>query len=104
MRYLLDTNAWIHYLKRADSPVAARLRRTPIHEIVVCSVVWAELLYGARRYERRDERVARIERTLLPFRSLPFDDSAARRYAEIRDHLETAGLWQISIGLGLGRH
>jgi tRNA(fMet)-specific endonuclease VapC len=35
--------------------------------------------------------VARIERTLSPYRSLPFDDAAARRYAEIRDVLETRG-------------
>ena len=91
MRYLLDTNAWIHYLKHAASPVEARLRRTPAHEVAVCSVVWAELLHGARKYEKRNERVARIERTLSPYRSLPFDDAAARRYAEIRDVLETRG-------------
>ena len=90
MRYLLDTNAWIHYLKHADSPVSARLRRTPAREVAVCSVVWAELLHGARKYEKRDERLARIERTLRPYRSLPFDDAAARRYAEIRDTLETS--------------
>lgn len=48
MRYLLDTNAWIHYLKHATSPVEARLRETPAHEVAACSVVWAELLYGAR--------------------------------------------------------
>lgn len=91
MRYLVDTNAWIHYLKHAGSAVEARLRRTPAQEVAVCSVVWAELLHGARKYERRDERIARIERTLSPFRSLPFDDSAARRYAEVRDTLETGG-------------
>ena len=54
-------------------------------------MVWAELLHGARKYEKRDERVTRIERALSPFRSLPFDDSAARRYAEIRDALESRG-------------
>jgi len=91
MRYLVDTNAWIHYLKHPGSAVEARLRRTPADEIAVCSVVWAELLHGARKYEKGDERVARIERTLSPFRSLPFDDPAARRYAEIRDTLETRG-------------
>lgn len=77
MRYLLDTNTWIHYLKHADSPVAARLRRTSAQEVAVCSVVWAELLHGARKYEKRDQRVARIEQTLSPFRSLPFDDAPA---------------------------
>ena len=91
MRYLLDTNAWIHYLKHAGSPVEARLHRTPAQEIAVCSVVWAELLHGARKYEKRDERIARIERTLGPFRSLPFDDAAARRYAEIRVSVHTPG-------------
>ncbi len=91
MRYLLDTNVWIHYLKNAESPVASRLRQTPASEVVVCSVVWAELLHGARKYERRDERQARVERTLAPYQSLPFDDAAAQRYAVLRDDLETRG-------------
>jgi tRNA(fMet)-specific endonuclease VapC len=91
MLYLLDTNTWIHYLKRVGSPVEARLRQTPAAEVAVCSVVWAELLHGAQKYEKREERVARIERTLAPFRSLPFDDAASRRYAEIRDELEIRG-------------
>ena len=68
-----------------------RLRQTPARDIAVCSVVWAELLDGARKCGRREERGARIERTLSPFRSLPFDDVAARRYAEIREELETRG-------------
>ena len=91
MRYLLDTNVWIHYLKNAASPVATRLRITPAIEVAVCSVVWAELLHGARKYERREERQIRVERTLAPYQSLPFDDAAARRYAIIRDELETRG-------------
>ncbi|MDY0168450.1 MAG: type II toxin-antitoxin system VapC family toxin [Thermoguttaceae bacterium] len=91
MRYLLDTNTWIHYLKSVASPVEARLRQIPVGQVVVCSVVRAELLHGARKYERRNERVARIERMLSPFRSLPFDDAAARDYASIRDTLETSG-------------
>jgi tRNA(fMet)-specific endonuclease VapC len=91
MRYLLDTNTWIHYLKRAGSSVESRLRTTPVSDIAVCSVLWAELLHGARKYEKRAVRLARIERTLGPFRSLPFDDAAAHKYAEIRDDLEMRG-------------
>ena len=78
-------------MKHASSPVEARLRQTAVSDVAICSVVWAELLPGAREYEKRDERVERIERTLGPFRSLPFDDAAARRYAEIRDSLERRG-------------
>jgi len=35
--------------------------------------------------------MARVERTLAPFVSLPFDDAAARNYAQIRDELEVRG-------------
>ncbi len=69
----------------------ARLRQTPASEIAVCSIVCAELLHGARKYEKQDERVERINRTLGPFLSLPFDDAAAPRYADIRDTLERRG-------------
>lgn len=91
MRYLLDTNIWIFYLKNASSPVGARLRTTSACDIAVCSIVWAELLYGARKYAKREDRVARVELTLSPFVSLAFDDTAARSYAEIRDTLESQG-------------
>jgi tRNA(fMet)-specific endonuclease VapC len=71
--------------------VGHRLRNTTASDIAVCSVVLAELLHGARKYEKRAERVARVELTLSPFISLPFDDAAARYYAEIRDDLESQG-------------
>jgi tRNA(fMet)-specific endonuclease VapC len=67
------------------------LRRTRASDIAVCSIVWAELLHGARKYEKKEERIAKVERTLGPYISLPFDDGAARSYAGIRDLLETRG-------------
>jgi tRNA(fMet)-specific endonuclease VapC len=91
MRYLVDTNVWIHYLKKQNSGIEARLHATPAKDIVVCSVVWAELLHGARKYGNVPQRLALVEETLEPFQSLPFDDLAARHYAEIRDHLERSG-------------
>ena len=91
MRFVLDTNIWIFYLKNPSSPVGSRLKSTPVNEIVTCSIVWAELLHGARKYEKRADRVACVERTLAPFISLPFDNDAARHYAEIRDDLESQG-------------
>jgi tRNA(fMet)-specific endonuclease VapC len=81
MRYLLDTNIWIFYLKNSSSLVGTRFRNTSASDIAVCSVVRAELLHGARKYEKQTERVARVELTLSPFISLPFDDAAARHYA-----------------------
>jgi|ERR1035437_6200887 tRNA(fMet)-specific endonuclease VapC len=91
MRYLADTNVWIHFLKQRNSAVEARLRSTSARDIAVCSIIWAELLHGARKYGNTDNRISLVEQTLSPYVSLPFDDLAARHYAEIRDQLETAG-------------
>lgn len=91
MLYLLDTNAWVHYLKNPDSIVAQRVEQTPVHEIAVCSIVWAELLHGARKYGKRAAREARVEETLRPHPQLAFDKIAAQHYAEIRDRLELRG-------------
>jgi tRNA(fMet)-specific endonuclease VapC len=91
MRYLLDTNIWIVYLKGRQQKVRQRLEATGVHEIAVCSIVWGELLYGARQYEKRTEREAKVEATLSPLVCLPFDLAAARHYAVIRDQLERSG-------------
>jgi tRNA(fMet)-specific endonuclease VapC len=91
MAFLLDTNSWIHFLKHADSPVRTRLKALAPADVVSCSIVRAELLHGAEKYGNRDRRVAAVEHTLSPFRSLPFDDAAAAIYADIRHALEIAG-------------
>jgi tRNA(fMet)-specific endonuclease VapC len=91
MRYLLDTNIWIIYLKAVETTVRARLEQTSPTDIATCSVVWAELLHGARKYDDPVQRELRIETMLNPLINLPFDLAAARRYARIRDHLERAG-------------
>jgi tRNA(fMet)-specific endonuclease VapC len=92
MRYLLDTNIWILYLKGGHPMLRAKLEVTDRRDIVTCPVVWAELLYGARRYEKRSEREAKIEAALSALVCLPFDVTAARHYARVRDDLESQGL------------
>jgi tRNA(fMet)-specific endonuclease VapC len=61
------------------------------NEIVLCSIVKAELLFGAFKSARRAENLAKVERFAGRFTSLPFDDAAALSYAEIRAALERAG-------------
>lgn len=91
MVWLLDTNAWIHYLKNAPSPIGEQLRRrTPI-DVVTCSIVKAELVHGALKYGNPDRRLAIVRETLAPYASLPFDDLAVEQYATIRNRLEAAG-------------
>lgn len=92
MRYLLDTNIWILYLKGVQPRLRERLEAMECSAIVTCSVVWGELLYGARRYEKRSAREARVAAALSPLICLPFDLPAAHHYARIRDELESGGL------------
>lgn len=60
MPWLLDSDAWIHYLKNPQSAVRARLEKQLPGDIRVCSVVKAELFYGARKYGQPERRLARV--------------------------------------------
>jgi tRNA(fMet)-specific endonuclease VapC len=60
-------------------------------DVVLCSIVVAELLYGAI-HSGSARNVARIQAFLQLFKSLPFDDEAARHHAEVREHLAKRGL------------
>jgi len=91
MAYLLDTNTWIVYLKSAGSPIRARLEKLTPADIVLCSVVKAELLHGAQKYGNRQRRLAILAETFAPYSSLPSDDGSAAAYATIRHELERAG-------------
>lgn len=87
---LLDTNVCIAYLNGRD----ARLRDRLLAErnvLALCSMVKAELLYGARKSARVDENLARLDRFFAQFSSLPFDDASASQYGILRALLHRAG-------------
>ncbi len=87
-RYLLDTNAVIA-LFADDSAVIARLASA--EEVFVPSVVPGELYYGARRSNRAEENLARVEAFTAASSVLSCDHITARTYGEIKDHLRRAG-------------
>lgn len=60
MAYLFDTNVWIDYLRGVDVRLRSQVRSTPPEEILVCSVVVAELLHGARKYGAAERRAALV--------------------------------------------
>lgn len=91
MTYLLDTNACIRLLNNSAPPLVERLRRHRATEIVLCSVVKAELIYGAFRSSRVAENLRLLDHFFAPFVSLPFDDRCVEVYGRIRSDLERAG-------------
>ncbi len=91
MTFLLDTNPCVRYLNGASESLQRRLDRVDADSVVVCSVVKAELFYGAMK-SQNPERVLEMQRRFLArYVSLPFDDAAARWYGIIRAELERTG-------------
>nr|WP_211173015.1 type II toxin-antitoxin system VapC family toxin [Brasilonema bromeliae] len=88
---MLDTNACIVYLNRPVSGVRRRLQSLSPQDIAVCSVVKAELFYGAMKSKNPTRTLALQEAFLNNFVSLPFDDTAARIYSRIRADLAALG-------------
>lgn len=90
--YLLDTNACIRILNGQSVPLVGRLRRETPHEIHLCSIVKAELIYGAHRSARPAENMRLLTRFFEPYESLSFDDRCAEAYGRIRGDLERSGM------------
>ena len=91
MVWVLDTNACIRVLNGTSDALVERMRGTDPAHIALCSVVKAELLYGARKSSRRADNLRLLDRFFMPLTSLPFDDACADQYGVIRTELETAG-------------
>lgn len=91
MSYLLDANTCIQYLNGRSEAVRRRFESHRPEELNLCSVVKAELLYGAVKSVRVAENLARLDDFFSRFLSIPFDDDAAVAYGGIRARLERAG-------------
>lgn len=92
MKYLLDTNVCIIYLKGRNLNLKQRLESVPIKEIAVCSIVKSELCFGAMKSANPERNFALQQAFLQQFISLPFDDLAATTFGVIRVQLETRGI------------
>jgi tRNA(fMet)-specific endonuclease VapC len=91
MIYLLDTNTCIKYLNGRSENIRHHLESVQSEDIVLCSVVKAELFYGAMKSAKPEENLAKLHRFVSRFVSLPFDDKAAEVYGRIRAQLEKLG-------------
>lgn len=91
MKYLLDTNTCIRHLNRRSESIIRKLASLVPEDIAVCSVVKAELFYGARKSNQPERTLARQQLFLNRFTSLPFDDRATEIYGSVRVQLEARG-------------
>lgn len=91
MKYLVDTNSCIAVLTNRAPALVERWKSTPPSRVRLCSIVKAELLFGAEKSAHR----ARVRQQLAVFfgrfKSMPFDDAAANAYADVRAAVERDG-------------
>src|SRR2546427_4232349 len=69
----------------------ARLDQLMPADVTICSIVKAEMFYGAMKSRDPLKTLAAQQAFLAPYVSLPFDDAAAARYGRIRADLERKG-------------
>lgn len=92
MKYLLDTNPCIRYLNGRSDHLRDRIDSVGDEQIVICSVVRAELFCGAAKSVWPDKTLTLQRHFLDRFPSLAFDDMAAQVYGPVRALLEKSGM------------
>ena len=91
MKYFLDTNICIYFLKASFPVLLDHMKKKSPEDIIIASIVKAELLLGAQKSNNPIKTGKIINEFLLPFKILPFDDTASIIYAKIRGNLEKKG-------------
>ena len=90
MSYLLDTDTCIYWLRNRQS-VRERVREVGWNQISICVITVAELYYGAYNSNRVTENLARAEFFIQNLPVLPLNDTALRRFGELKAELRRTG-------------
>jgi len=93
VNHLLDTNAWVAYLRGKDAGLIQRLNQANPDSIYLCSIVVAELIHGAHKSGPAHcaANLSLIAQLRQKFDCLPFDEPAAAEWGQIRHELEQKG-------------
>ena len=92
MIYLLDTNTCVEYLRHGkNSPVSAKLTAVLDSDVVICTVVYLELRFGALRSNDPVRNLADVQNFVMRHSSLDFDIASAEECARIRADLAAKG-------------
>jgi tRNA(fMet)-specific endonuclease VapC len=88
--YLLDTDTCIYWLRNRQ-PVRERVREIGWNQISICVITVAELYYGAYNSNRVTENLARAEFFIQNLPVLPLNDTALKRFGELKAELRRIG-------------
>jgi tRNA(fMet)-specific endonuclease VapC len=89
--FLLDTNVCIRFLEGRSEPLRKKMLSVPAGKKCLCSVVVAELFFGAAKSKRKEQTLAVLLPFVHHFKSYDFELNAALHFADIRADLATQG-------------
>jgi len=92
MTYFLDTNICIRILTGNSQNVIDRFEAINLDDIMLPSVVAAELVYGAYKSVKRDDNLMKIREFIKQFTMVGVDSAVIEFYGQIRSDIERKGL------------
>lgn len=93
MTHLLDTNAWIAYLRGKNVTLLARLKTHAPSDLGLSTIVLGELYYGAYHSGATNvpANLQLIDQLIRTFPVVGFDPYDAGEYGKLREHLGSKG-------------
>lgn len=89
-RYMLDTNAVSHLLKRQPN-VARRVAALPKSSLCISSITEGELLFGLAKRPAATALHAAVRELLLRVETMPLDSLTAEHYRPVRADMVKRG-------------
>lgn len=103
MRYLLDTNI-ISYLIQSHPTVLANLTTVPRGNVFISAITYAEMLFGFAKNPHATKRQAAFQVLLQFIPVLPFDETAAATYGELKAKMQQQGKSLAELDLQIAAH
>jgi tRNA(fMet)-specific endonuclease VapC len=91
IRYMLDTNICIAFIRKHSARVLKHLRRCEVGEVGLSVITLAELEYGVAKSARPEQNRIALTVFCAPLEICPFGGIAAQAYGKIRADLERKG-------------
>lgn len=89
MKYLLDTNALIHFMN-GQEPISSRITSSHPKDLAISGFTEAEIAFGIENSDPSTREKTRMARNLIlaPFRRLYHDEAISAEYGKIKAHLQ----------------
>ena len=98
MKYLLDTNICVYFLKQ-NAKIVDKIASVPADDLAISCFNLTELLYGAYNSEHVDKNLERVRYIENTIEVMPFDRKAIENYAAVKSNLKKQGKLMILIFL-----